>query len=454
MKNGIKAILFCLVCFFMLSGVSTLLTAQPAVPTLKEFYKQDKNQMDLVVLGNSRVMFGYSPMAVYKDRGVISYTLSGRYQVPTSTYFILKEVFKYQNPKVVVMEANELFEAKQARAEMNLLVLQQERPSIDKLKWSYELASFNNKDSAEKRAFKTAEQVNTIYSYHSRWKEFIKGETEAPINEYYTKGQYISCSIYDYENTENEDESGEDETTKISGKNEKNLLRIKKLCEENGAALVLVSYPSVKNTKKTNATLQDICQENDIDYLEMQDLAKDVIDLKSDFSDDRHMNSIGAQKVSVCLVDYLIEQYGVEGQKQNEKYDKAIKYYEKYDRVSNLKQLLEYEDYMNYLMSNREDFIVVVNNDEEVMSQMSQPEMEMLQQLGDDSKDYPELNSEMESDVNAKELTVSIYDKESKVFMDQVSYKLKKQHLNGKRKNKGRDVISMFKPWLLKNKGE
>ena len=77
--------------------------------------------------------------------------------------------------------------------------------------------------------------------------------------------------------------------------------KIKRLCEKNGADLLLVSAPSPKNYNyKKHNSLEEYARENDLSYVDLNMKFRDIgIDWKMD-SYDRgdHLNISGARRVS------------------------------------------------------------------------------------------------------------------------------------------------------------
>ena len=91
-----------------------------------------------------------------------------------------------------------------------------------------------------------------------------------------------------------------------------NLEQIRKLCEEKGVTLVLVTSPSPVNMSyPVHNTLQDYADENNLDYIDFNVLKDEIgIDWSQDTGDaGDHINIYGCEKTTRYLIDYLNENY-------------------------------------------------------------------------------------------------------------------------------------------------
>ena len=64
-------------------------------------YWQPENAIDVVMMGTSHVHCGVNTAFLWEKYGIASYDYSGAEQPLWMTYFYLKELYKYQTPKVV-----------------------------------------------------------------------------------------------------------------------------------------------------------------------------------------------------------------------------------------------------------------------------------------------------------------------------------------------------------------
>ena len=76
---------------------------------IKEFYKEPKDSLDVVFVGDSSIYKGVSPMQLWHEHGIASYNYASPTQRVWDSYYCVKEVLNYQKPKVIVMDTNQIF---------------------------------------------------------------------------------------------------------------------------------------------------------------------------------------------------------------------------------------------------------------------------------------------------------------------------------------------------------
>ena len=76
---------------------------------METFWNLPNNTNEVLFLGTSHMMCGISPVEIYEKNGIVSYNLGTASQPIQGTYYLLKEAFKYQSPKVIVLDVSNLF---------------------------------------------------------------------------------------------------------------------------------------------------------------------------------------------------------------------------------------------------------------------------------------------------------------------------------------------------------
>ena len=69
-----------------------------------EMYVQPENSIDVVFLGSSHVHTNINTAKLWTDYGIASYDYSGADQPIWMSYYYLKEICKYQTPRLVVLD--------------------------------------------------------------------------------------------------------------------------------------------------------------------------------------------------------------------------------------------------------------------------------------------------------------------------------------------------------------
>ena len=66
----------------------------------------EANSVDVLFLGTSHVGKGISPMKIYENTGIKSYNLFTSMQGVESSFFLLENALKRQQPKVVFLDVS------------------------------------------------------------------------------------------------------------------------------------------------------------------------------------------------------------------------------------------------------------------------------------------------------------------------------------------------------------
>lgn len=294
-KTAVRIICFALVLLVLLFGASLLFEPKSNTKdagmldsTANGILSEPKNTIDVLIIGDSEAYSAFIPLKIWKDRGFTPYVCATSAQILCYSYEFLEKTFQNQRPKVVMLETNAIYR------------------------------SFTYSDVLTQ---KLSEKLS-VFRYHNRWKtlsfrdwSFGVDLSNTEINKGYIYSNGISPA-----NTK-----GYMRPTKMKerfpDKNRSYVEKIKKLCDRNGAKLVLVSTPSVKNwdMRKHNA-IDEFSNQLGCDYIDMNMLRKEIcIDWGTDTRDKGdHMNFDGALKVSSFLGDYL-EKLGVFKDKRNDK---------------------------------------------------------------------------------------------------------------------------------------
>ena len=231
---------------------------------------EKKNTIDVLVAGDSESYTSVSPMDLWDRAGIAAYDCGQPGQRIQETYYILKTAFRTQSPKLVLFETNTMFRDPGFLKNVQLSL-------TEPLAYHF-----------------------PVIKYHNAWKALFDGPG-GPKKSY--KGFEIRDKVVSYEGDEEymketKDKAQIPEVVRIY------MEKIKRLCEKNGADLLLVSAPSPKNYNyKKHNSLEEYARENDLPYVDLNMKFRDIgIDWKMD-SYDRgdHLNISGARKVTAYM---------------------------------------------------------------------------------------------------------------------------------------------------------
>lgn len=253
------------------------------------FYKQEKNSIDIIFLGSSHAYSSFNPYLIEEKTDLNGYCFCTQQQPMWITYYYLEEALKYQSPKYVVLEVHMAVVGNEDYSEESV-----NRDALDKMKLSI------NKINAIKTSVKndrTSYYFNII-KYHSRYKDLNKTDFLTAFSGYTVDNKgYISLpeNEFTFEYSSYNDNSLE----KITNKNEEYLEKIIKLAKNNNITLLLVKAPAQyesEGLKKLNY-INELANKNDIEFYNyIKNIDVINLDYNKDFYDAGHLNKLGSEK--------------------------------------------------------------------------------------------------------------------------------------------------------------
>lgn len=264
------------------------------------FYKQEKNSLDMIIFGSSHAYTAFNPYQIEKETGLKTYDFCTQQQPLWITYYYLKEALKYQHPKYIVLEIHMAVVGNYNYAEEQV-----NRDAIDKMKVSINKINAIN-TSVSNKDDRVSYYLNII-KYHSRYKELNKNDFEtAFLGHTIDNRGYIALPENDYV-FYNETEFTSDEI-ELYEKNKIYLSKIIDLANKENIKLIIVKTPTSYNYEEKAKLnyVKKISEENNIlflDYVNNIDLLN--LEYENDFYDSGHLNKNGSEKFTRVFIEYL-----------------------------------------------------------------------------------------------------------------------------------------------------
>lgn len=239
------------------------------------------NSLQVLFYGDSECYASFSPEYLYSEFGYTSYVCGTAAQKICDSYAILNANMKTQSPRFVVLETNCLFRSLKGEEEDGDLVMS------------------------------TLTDHVPVFAYHSAWKGWVRKLLPKSREEKRRsrKGFVVRKTVKPYKGGKYM------KKTKKSARIDEEILaylkKMKDLCEENNAELLLVSTPSPTNWnyKKHNA-VKNWSDSNDVAYIDLNLEDGLQINWKKDTKDaGDHLNLSGAKKVTAFMGEYFREHY-------------------------------------------------------------------------------------------------------------------------------------------------
>lgn len=302
----IKTAAFLLILALLLSTGSLLLTpkantkaAGVRVPMTKYFHGEPEGTLDYIALGNSNFYRSIAPVGVWNQYGYTGIVAASPGVKMGELYYILKDAFTCQKPKLIIVEAGAAFDLKKKNgSEPGKL------KSIAKYP-SGELGSFDDGLAVE------LNQLIPMLEYHSRWKSLSPRDFDLFDPPDYSrrdpnKGSMIDVKKKPYKKGNYMEKTGEAEQMHTADR--MYLDKILCLAKENGSKVLLMEVPDGRSWdyKRHNAAAQ-YARENGVPFLDLNLKLEELgIDWNNDTKDGgEHMNLYGMGKVTSYLGEYL-----------------------------------------------------------------------------------------------------------------------------------------------------
>ena len=297
--------------------------------SVNQMYGLNKNTVDVAFFGPSTTYSGLNPAIFWENNGIAAFNAAVSGQDRNASTYYVKELLKYQSPKVIILSAM-YFYVDYYAVEGNLL-----RNTLS-LKESLNSVGVINELVKKNESVTGGNELKDFYLrwpiVHSRYRE-LKKQDFVPVREYENSLGYVyDLTIGGLEDL-GADSTNVSESTPISDENRKWIDDLKKLSDEKGVQILVVSTPTV-----LSAT-QRACLNGCYEYLEK--LGIPYLDLNfclnemdyipnTDMTDLIHANMFGAKKISAFLSDYLSRNYVLpdrRGQKGYERFELCLENY-------------------------------------------------------------------------------------------------------------------------------
>ena len=262
---------------------------------------EPENTLDYLVLGDSLAMTGVNPWTVWRDRGYTGYVCAATGLDPEEAAGFLDTALKHQQPKVVLLEAHQLYKA------------------------------LTPLESGARRV----SRLIPVLEYHDNWK-FLKPAQALQCVHYENtmveRGYYLRKAVSpadpgDYMAPQDGNDPIPEQSLRILG-------RMADRCRERGITLVVFSLPSPANwSDAAHRAVEEVSENMGLHYVDMnrEDLGLDWSRDTLDGGD--HLNDRGAEKASVFL-GCLLERYGLEDRRGNEAYRRWHRDFERFTALA------------------------------------------------------------------------------------------------------------------------
>ena len=320
-KKTVKHIIYIL-CTLIVAGMIfsvvnriLLVKREDGITETIQFYAQDRNTIDLLVVGSSHAGMNMDVGSFWNERGISAFVLWGSIQPFWNSYYMLKEALKTQQPKVVMLEvfaASFMYEySDEERKIVNTAGM---KPSLNKVQ---AVMATTNK----------SQWLNLFFaypSYHDRYKELDERDVSYfPWSEG-LKNQKGTAVRVEAGYPMMEDCSDITWSEELYPKEEEYLRKIIEYCDKQDIELVLFATPLAnrRDMQPYFNRVQEIADEYGLRFYNMNLMDEQTgYDNSCMWNDGQHLNMKGARLISSWLAREIDDLYDLPDHRGDEKYE-------------------------------------------------------------------------------------------------------------------------------------
>ena len=330
--SQIKKILSIILFFILLSlsivKCADILEYKASRIKYNDFFNS-KTNFDVIFLGSSHMYNHILPMEIWKKYGISSYNWGYSNCTPAENYYIIQEILKYTNPKLVVIDSFGLIEYEEyGNGKYRTDRIEQQHVQFDNFPfWS------KNKRIAINDIFDDYDNRQdffcNFFMYHNRWTELKKTDFQYNIST--EKGAEFLVG-YKKGTVDLIDKTEKMEINSVCWPYYLDTLEY---CQNQGIPVLCVYLPygdpDPDSQKVANQLEETLVNYSEVEYINM--LYLDIINADTDiYSDGNHLNYSGALKTSNWLGEYIKNNYLIDDYSNNQYWKEDYTKYSEYKK--------------------------------------------------------------------------------------------------------------------------
>lgn len=296
--------------------------------TILEMYSEKEN-IDLVFAGSSYSIKGINPYIMDEKLKNNTFCYGFSAQIYIGTYYSLKELFKYHNPKTIVLNTDlESYTREKEDIMAYIPSFLYMKPSFDKLKFYLDSSKqgglyINKLFLWPEHHVKSLKEISSnikakLDSNYSNYPQEEQVEDYKNKKYGYIGKGFVNVDPNDSKNVLNDNKLGKMERkstdlSKINKSNVEYFQKIVNLCKDNNAELILVHFPlpnyrifNESNYFKFDEEINRIAKEQGIDYYNYNLIKPELFKSKTEyFQDYAHLNGKGSEVFSKSFAEFL-----------------------------------------------------------------------------------------------------------------------------------------------------
>jgi hypothetical protein len=277
-------------------------------------YGENKNTIDVLVIGSSNASRDVTPMQWYQDYGMAAYTFGIGGGSVTEVYYALKKIYRTQSPKVVILCADTIYNTADGSTV-------QESTLSDVLEAKMPLFRYHNK-------WRELRPDTLVRNHDFTWRDYDKGYTPQ-----------TGCNPMDAQWFMSDQEPAR----KVPLLSDLYTRAIFHMCRAHGSEVMLATLPAKDWTMSNHLGITEYAAKHNVSYIDYNLPESGVtIDWSQDTYDfGFHLNYVGALKITNHLGGVVRSNYSVpdrRGAKGYELWPQELDRYQK-EQIEQLKAM-------------------------------------------------------------------------------------------------------------------
>ena len=326
----IKALLFLLIFFGLLFHFSYIL--RPTITTIENnerlnllgYYGEKKNSFDMLYFGSSDATVYWMPYNGFREAGISSYTYGKSMMRATMFEDLLDEALKTQSPSLVVVSMRTILESGETVEEAALRSVTDSLPYTSASRWKMIWRNRNRivLTSDEKNKGGSGEPTRDpfailpfffdIWKYHDNWDNIWEDSYNfGRLGEFTSDTKGFLIRTFREPQKRDASVSQITETIPLSETVENTLHTLMKKADEQGFDLLFVMAPYCESgkTRMMYNRAAELIAEGGYRSVDFNEVFEEIgINEKTDFYDERHLNTLGAEKYTSYFISYCLSE--------------------------------------------------------------------------------------------------------------------------------------------------
>lgn len=280
----------------------------------RAMYDQPRDSIDVVFMGSSHIHCDINTAMLWEQHGIAAYDYSAAEQPLWITYYYLKEICKYQKPKLVVLD---LYSPARFKDDYQYKWLNDNlmgvRFSIDKLQMLYV--------GCEPQYY--TEYFPSIVRYHNRYQICGRKDIDYLFSKRDERAVFKGYTPYYSEVPQDEPGLAQPHSGGITIKSEQYLQKIIEYTKKSNINLFLIVSPYITTDEDELVynRVHEIASNYGLEFISSNYFYNEMeLDFEKDFNDESHLNYIGSCKFTEYLGKVIKEKYDIPDRRGMEKW--------------------------------------------------------------------------------------------------------------------------------------